>query len=67
MYSGIAIDKNKALTAIRYDDLKSVAAGAKNKCWGGGVAQTNWKYGRSGPSSLIFFFLHPNALWRVFL
>ncbi len=28
-----------------------------------GGAQTNWKYGRSGPSSLILFFLHPNALW----
>ncbi len=32
-----------------------------------GGAQTNWKYGRSGPSSLILFFLHPNALWMVFL
>ncbi len=31
----------------------AVAAGAKH-FFGG--AQTNWKYGRSGPSSLILFF-----------
>ncbi len=28
-----------------------------------GGAQTNWNYRRSGPSSLILFFLHLNALW----
>ncbi len=41
--------------------LPTVATGAKHFLGGG--AQTNWMYGRSGPSSLIFFFLHPNALW----
>ncbi len=60
MHSGIAIDKNKALTAIRYDDLKSVAAGAKKNVGGGGGANKL-------KVRAIFFFLHPNALWRVFL
>ncbi len=34
--------------------------------WGGG-AQTNWKYGRSGPSSLILFFSSERLVNGIFV